>query len=60
MARKKAVRTGATISGGAPCPWPGNVVLVASVLRGRIGHVAVWTGSQMLIWGGNAVTPGDH
>jgi hypothetical protein len=32
--------------------------LPRSVLRGRTGHVAVWTGTQMLIWGGNAVTPG--
>lgn len=32
--------------------------LPKSVLRGRTGHVAVWTGAQMLIWGGNAVTPG--
>jgi N-acetylneuraminic acid mutarotase len=26
-----------------------------SPLRGRTGHVAVWTGSQMLIWGGELV-----
>ena len=31
--------------------------LPKSVLRGRTGHVAVWTGTQLLIWGGNAVTP---
>jgi ribosomal protein L39E len=30
--------------------------LPTSVLRGRTGHVAVWTGSQMLIWGGSSVT----
>jgi hypothetical protein len=28
-------------------------------LRGRIGHVAAWTGAQMLIWGGNSVTGPD-
>jgi len=27
-----------------------------SPLRGRVGHVAMWTGAQMLIWGGNSVT----
>jgi hypothetical protein len=32
--------------------------LPKSVLRGRSGHVAVWTGTQMLIWGGNVVAPG--
>jgi hypothetical protein len=26
-----------------------------SPLRGRTGHVAVWTGSRMLIWGGELV-----
>jgi hypothetical protein len=29
-----------------------------SVLAGRIDHVAVWTGSQLLIWGGQAVKGG--
>jgi hypothetical protein len=26
-------------------------------LRGRSGHLAVWTGTKMLIWGGNSVRP---
>jgi hypothetical protein len=34
--------------------WSG---LPKSVLRGRSGHVAVWTGTQMLIWGGSASNP---
>jgi N-acetylneuraminic acid mutarotase len=29
-----------------------------SVLRGRTNHVAVWTGSQLLVWGGHAVKGG--
>jgi N-acetylneuraminic acid mutarotase len=32
--------------------------LPRSVLRGRTGQVAVWTGTQMLIWGGWPVTVG--
>jgi N-acetylneuraminic acid mutarotase len=31
--------------------------LPRSPLRGRTGHLAVWTGTQMLIWGGSSVTP---
>jgi hypothetical protein len=30
-----------------------------SPLRGRIGHVAVWTGSQMLVWGGTPARASD-
>ena len=33
--------------------------LPVSPLRGRIGHVAAWTGSQLLIWGGHSVTGPD-
>jgi N-acetylneuraminic acid mutarotase len=31
-----------------------------SVLRGRVGAAAAWTGSEMLIWGGNAVKGGGR
>jgi hypothetical protein len=31
--------------------------LPQSPLPGRIGHLAVWTGTQMLIWGGTSVRP---
>ena len=39
---------------GATCEPAGNrwSALPRSPLRGRAGHVAVWTGTQMLIWGG--------
>ena len=33
--------------------------LPISPLRGRTGHVAVWTGSQMLIWGGTPARQTD-
>ena len=33
--------------------------LPVSPLRGRIGHVAAWTGSQLLIWGVHSVTGPD-
>jgi hypothetical protein len=33
--------------------------LPKSPLRGRIGHVAVWTGSQMLVWGGMPARTSD-
>jgi N-acetylneuraminic acid mutarotase len=29
--------------------------LPKSPLRGRTGHLAVWTGTQMLIWGGRSI-----
>jgi N-acetylneuraminic acid mutarotase len=32
--------------------------LPKSALRGRTGHAAVWTGTQMLIWGGTPVSGG--
>jgi hypothetical protein len=33
--------------------------LPAAPLRGRTGHLAVWTGSQMLVWGGSAARDPD-
>ena len=33
--------------------------LPTSPLRGRAGHVAVWTGSQMLVWGGTPARASD-
>jgi N-acetylneuraminic acid mutarotase len=33
--------------------------LPRSPLRGRAGHVAVWTGNQMLIWGGTPARESD-
>ena len=33
--------------------------LPESPLRGRTGHVAVWTGTQMLIWGGGPARESD-
>jgi hypothetical protein len=35
------------------------IPLPMSPLRGRIGHVAVWTGSQMLVWGGTPARASD-
>jgi hypothetical protein len=33
--------------------------LPKSPLRGRAGHIAVWTGSQMLVWGGTPARASD-
>jgi hypothetical protein len=33
--------------------------LPRSPLRGRFGHVAVWTGTRMLIWGGHPARQTD-
>ena len=33
--------------------------LPKSPLRGRFGHVAVWTGTSMLIWGGHPSRASD-
>jgi hypothetical protein len=34
--------------------------MAASPLAPRIGHVAVWTGKEMLVWGGTAVLEGPQ
>lgn len=34
-------------------------VLAPSPLAGRYGHTAVWTGSQMIVWGGTDEGPSD-
>jgi hypothetical protein len=33
--------------------------LPRSPLRGRVGHIAVWTGTQMLVWGGTPARESD-
>jgi len=33
--------------------------LPKSPLRGRAGHVAVWTGSHLLVWGGTPARASD-
>jgi len=33
--------------------------LPISPLRGRVGHLAVWTGSRMLVWGGSPARESD-
>ncbi|MEW6026855.1 MAG: hypothetical protein AB1599_06150, partial [Planctomycetota bacterium] len=37
-------------------PWKPNSNNSVSMIEGRTGHTAVWTGTEMLIWGGYVVS----
>jgi len=38
--------------------WQPTAILAAPT--GRIGHVAVWTGAEMIVWGGGSVDDGGR
>jgi N-acetylneuraminic acid mutarotase len=50
------LRTGGRYNPGNDSWTPTNVI---NVPLGRIAHTAVWTGSEMIVWGGNDVTFND-
>ena len=44
-----------------PCASPGHWETVAPLeLRGRVDHTAVWTGNEMLMWGGTRGTSSPY
>ena len=49
---------GATFDPNAPCTGDGwNNGILDDLPSGRVSHVAVWTGSIMLVWGGYTTSP---
>lgn len=47
------LRTGGKLDPTRPLPEAWSTINSTGAPTARIGHTAVWTGSQMLIWGGN-------
>lgn len=40
-------------------PWKPNSNASFSMFEGRVGHTAVWTGTEMLLWGGHVISGAD-
>ncbi len=49
---------GAVLSNGGASDWQWNVGAEAPILL-RSGHVSVWTGTELVVWGGSRPNDGD-